>query len=81
MLQDIISGLIGGAMAEKFIGSKLSKNIKLLLSYIVCFSIFLIFSIPTLYSNFRISLLVILSGIVLSIPMAFLCIRKVEDKK
>lgn len=81
MLQDIIAGLIGGAMAEKFMGSKLSRKIKLFGSYIVCLSIFFIFSIPTFHSNFRISLLVILSGIVLSIPMAFLCIRKVEGKK
>lgn len=80
MIQDIIAGLLGGAIAEKFISSKLSKRVKFIGSYIICFFIFLIFSIPTLNSNPRISLVIILLGVVLSIPLAYLCIRKVDDK-
>lgn len=83
MLQDIIAGLLGGILAQKFLDSKFSVKIKLIVMYLVFLFIFSMFSLYFFKSNMVIWWVMILSGLIISAPASYLCVfeSKIFGKK
>lgn len=74
MLEDIIAGLFGGILTQKFLDSKKSTVIKLIIMYLVFLFIFVMFSLSSYKSNMTVWWAIILSGLVLSVPASYLCV-------
>lgn len=83
MLEDIIAGLFGGILTQKFLDSKKSTVIKLIIMYLVFLFIFVMFSLSSYKSNMTVWWAIILSGLILSAPASYLCVfeSKIFGKK